>query len=118
MWAPRAPAAEIETRQISQSRRGKRSQIGRHGSADEIEEEDDQTRVSQPERKDGGAKCACGEPGKDGSRIGPCEQETTDGREDVEVHREPHEEYLAVLGVRSTLWRNGENAWDPISAWH
>lgn len=38
-------------------------------------------------------------------------QERTDGREDVEVHGEPDEEYLAVLCIRPTLWRNGENAW-------
>ena len=36
-------------------------------------------------------------------------QGTVDEREDVEVHRKPDEEYLAVLGIRSALWRNGED---------
>lgn len=36
-------------------------------------------------------------------------QEAVDEREDVEIHGEPNEEYLAVLGIRSALWRNGED---------
>jgi len=35
--------------------------------------------------------------------------ETVDEREDVEIHGEPDEEYLVVLGIRSALWRNGED---------
>jgi len=37
-------------------------------------------------------------------------QEAVDEREDVEIHREPNEEYLAVLGIRSALRWNGEDA--------
>ena len=35
--------------------------------------------------------------------------EAVDEREDVEIHREPNEEYLAVLGIRSALRRNRKN---------
>ena len=36
-------------------------------------------------------------------------QETIDKREDVKIHREPDEKYLAVLCIRSTFWGYGEN---------